>query len=247
MVNAQISGISDDELIDFLKNRAIWLEPWNIIQSDSIPVLGLLSRIKYAISKVIPRPATTNNAEYVEHIKCIAELELGFQRCQVSGVMGLGTVPNSRNYDYAVEIMQTENAKLEFPSQFRKLMEIVTERLFKHSTGISQSPVYCAIFEDYDLHWADQMPFILKLQQFLPDEVHVFICCDVPHATHTPSLSGHFRGRAPRGQRTRFHQFLTQDFQRIRLEVLKNSYFRGGSPEENEQYRRLGESFLRDF
>lgn len=230
MVNAQISGISDDELIDFLKNRAIWLEPWNIIQSDSIPVLGLLTRIKHAISKLI---VPTNYFE-------IAELDSKFQRCQLLGDMGFGigfdTVPHSIYYNYVV----TENAKLEFPFQFHKLMEIATEKL-KHFTRISQSPVYCAIFENYDLHWAKQMPFILKLLQFLPDEVHVFICCDVPHA---PSLSDSFRGR---GQRTRFHQFLTQDFQRIRLEVLKNSYFRGGSPEENEQYRRLGEFFLKDF
>jgi len=85
----------------------------------------------------------------------------------------------------------------------------------RNNLGLQGSPVFCAVFLDFDVHYEEQSKFINKLQHFIQKEIEVFIICDVPYIS--PQVARRFKHK--------FHQFTTAEFNALKSRIAENAIF----------------------
>ena len=181
-----------ESLTEWLKNRVVWLDPISLYPHDGNPVVAMMVRIEEACSRYGAR-SPAGGPDY----------ERTLQLSQTFSAIGLGgekTHAKAVGLDnYAVDVRQTEQARIAFPKLIKQAMQEISIAFNK--MRIIPNPVFCLVLLDYDIHFRTQQHFIDVVEHYLPDEIEVFVVGD----GDLPTL------RVDRNH-SKFHVFTPEEF-----------------------------------
>lgn len=199
-------------LAQHLENKAIWLDPISVCPDSGNSIVALMVRIEEAM-KIFGYqgcepgcPPLYDRTEEKYH---------AWRWAQYAAAIAFpGNLPERAVHldmdVHAVEVIRTENCRVNFKPQFKLGLEGMVEYL--GARGICREPIFCLPLLDYDINFVDQQRIITQLQHFLIDPIEVFVVVD----SETP-LTIH-------RSTDRFHILDTRQFNELVGRVNKGSW-----------------------
>lgn len=176
-------------MIDLKSHDLLWLDPIELYQEDSNPLVSVLVRISHVVAVATDESLLAPGFERIKtNLRQItasaAEAFPGNLHARVNAPARVEQDYDGFSYSstldreqYAAEVIRNEEIRMMFPSQFKQIIEELSLQ-FQRSRLTREPAIFVLPLLDYDIYLRSQSRLLNIIQHYIPKELHILIVGD---------------------------------------------------------------------